>query len=82
MCIRDSIIGSSNKPIDLTLLSTMPSVKSFYVDSQTNLDSLSKPIDFIENIIVRKDLEEKILDLAKRKFPNGQVTKYKQIPYE
>jgi len=76
------IIGSSNKPIDLTLLSTMPSVKSFYVDSQTNLDSLSKPIDFIENIIVRKDLEEKILDLAKRKFPNGQVTKYKQIPYE
>ena len=76
------VLRNSYKPIDLTLLSTMPSVKSFYVDKQTDLDSLSRPIDFIKNIFVMKDLEEKILELAKRKFPNGQITKYKRIPYE
>ena len=76
------IIKNSYVPIDLTLLSQMPSVRSFYVDKSTNLDSLSGPIDFIENIIVPTNLEKKKQDLAKMKFPNGEITAYIHIPYE
>ena len=73
------IIKNAYVPIDLTLLIQMPSVKSFYVDKQTNLDSLSELIGFIESIIVPKNLEKEKQDLAKIKFPNGEITEYHSI---